>query len=128
MSRAAVALTVMLGVGLALSGCSSAQLLPDEASAAAAPASAIGTAWGDDAFLEFNADGTFLGNAGCNAISGDWREADGEIRFDVVGMTQMRCADSNDWSSTPATAEVTPTTLTLLDHDDAVIAVLPLRS
>lgn len=126
--RRRLAVLAPLALALALAGCTGPSA-PDEASAdpsTVAPETpgaiqVAGTTWGDKAFLEFNSDGTYLGNAGCNGISGDWEQEGDTVTFGPMSQTDIGCEGSTDWALPPASATVTEESLTLLDADGAVI-------
>lgn len=114
---------------LALAGCTG-PVTPDERNEAqprvtpeapAAP-SVVGVTWGDKPYLEFNSDGTYVGNAGCNGISGDWEQEGDTVTFGPTGsMTQIGCGGTADWTNFPVTATVTAESITLIGADGAVL-------
>ncbi|WP_449407953.1 META domain-containing protein [Microbacterium maritypicum] len=123
---------------LTLAGCTGTAA-PDDVDTAqptATPAttsaiSVIGVTWGEKPdtdllagtgpFLEFHSDGTFVGSAGCNGISGEWKQDRDAVTFGPTAMTQVGCRDIVDWVDFPATARITETSIILLDTDGAVI-------
>lgn len=128
------AILAPLVIALVLSGCTG-PVAPDEPGTdrptvtPAAPDAAplAGTTWGEKPFLTFNSDGTYVGNAGCNGISGDWEQEGGTVTFGSMATTDIACQDSPDWAMPPASATVTDDSLTLLDADGGVIDELAAR-
>jgi len=44
-----------------------------------------------DTYIQFNADGTFNGNVGCNSFGGNYNISEDDISFDSVFSTEMYC-------------------------------------
>lgn len=127
--KLAIASIASIALMLALAGCTG-PVTPDErneaqptvTSEAPAAPSVVGVTWGDKPYLEFNSDGTYGGNAGCNSISGEWEQEGDTVTFGPTGaMTQIGCEGTTDWANFPVTATVTAESITLLDADGAVI-------
>lgn len=123
--RRTLAILAPLAIVIALAGCTGPVipdgLSTDQPTVNPDATSVVGIIWGDKPFLEFNGDGTYVGNAGCNGISGDWEREGNTVTFGAMSQTDMACEDSTDWALPPASATVTDGSLTLLDADGAVI-------
>jgi heat shock protein HslJ len=46
---------------------------------------------GVDTFIQFDADGKFNGNVGCNSFGGNYNLSDDKISFDSISSTEMYC-------------------------------------
>ena len=124
-----LAILAPLAVVITLTGCTG-PLTPDELNEARptvspetpVATSVVGIIWGEKPYMEFNSDGTYGGNAGCNSISGEWEQEGDTVTFGPTGaMTQIGCSGTLDWANFPVTATVTAESITLLDADGAVI-------
>jgi heat shock protein HslJ len=74
-----------------------------------------------DTYIQFNADGTFNGNVGCNSFGGNYEVSEDDISFDSVFSTMMYCENTdgqeqgvlNVFSQPDLTFEMNDETLTI---------------
>lgn len=75
-------------------------------------------------FLTLAKDGSYSGNDGCNALTGEWKEADGSIAFTAGATTLMACENSTAWLTQIAKGHIQATTMTVQDATGLVLGQL----
>ncbi|ANP73431.1 META domain-containing protein [Cryobacterium arcticum] len=79
-------------------------------------------------FLSIQADGTYSGNDGCNALTGSWEQADDDaIRFTGGAQTLRACEGVDQWLSQAAQGRVQAGVMTLQSADGTTIGQLTAR-
>ena len=79
-------------------------------------------------FLSIQADGSYSGNDGCNALTGTWEQADDEaILFTAGAMTLMACEGVDTWLNQAAQGRVRAGVMTLQSAEGLVLGQLSAR-
>jgi heat shock protein HslJ len=79
----------------------------------------------DAPFLAIRADGTFIGNDGCNALAGEWTSrGSNAVRLGVAATTRRACEGVDSWLNKAVLAKANGGTLTLRNQGGVVIGTL----
>ena len=79
-------------------------------------------------FLSIQADGSYSGNDGCNALTGTWEQTDDEaVLFTAGAMTLMACEGIDQWLNLAAQGRVQAGVMTLQAADGTVLGQLSSR-